>query len=198
MPLEITAHAGFCMGVRRAVDAALKAAEDGKPLSTLGELTHNPQVVALLAEKGAPAVSGVDAVGGREVLIRSHGVTPQIMHDLKDMGVSVMDCTCPFVEKLHQMVTRYSAGGKPVILVGQKDHPEVTGTAGWCKGPVYILKEEAEVGGLPPMEEALAVVQTTFPPEEWERIANKLRAAIPAITSVFVPRCARRISRLVE
>ncbi len=182
MPLEITAHAGFCMGVRRAVNTALKEAGEGKPLCTLGDLTHNPQVVALLHEKGAPAVHDLTEIAGRGVLIRSHGVTPETMEALGELGVSVMDCTCPFVEKLHQAVAQYSEDGKPVILVGQKDHPEVTGTAGWCRGPVYIVKEEAEIDTLPSMEEALAVVQTTFPPEKWERIVHKLRLAVPRIT----------------
>ncbi len=194
MPLEITTHAGFCMGVQRAVTTALRAAEEGKPLCTLGELTHNPQVVALLKEKGAPAVDTLEAIGGRTVLIRSHGVTPQTLQTLGDTSIPIMDCTCPFVDKLHQIVSEYSAGGKPVILVGQHDHPEVRGTAGWCHGPVYILKEEAEIAGLPPMEEALVVVQTTFPPDKWERIAGLLRQRIHGITvkDTICPETRRR------
>ena len=194
MPLEITAHAGFCMGVQRAVTTALRAAEEGKALCTLGELTHNPQVVRLLREKGAPAVDTLEKIGGRTVLVRSHGVTPQILKALGDMAVPVMDCTCPFVEKLHQIVAEYSAEGKPVILVGQRDHPEVQGTAGWCRGPVYILREEAEIEGLPPLTEALAVVQTTFPPEKWERLAELLRERIPgiAVKDTICPETRRR------
>ncbi len=194
MPLEITAHAGFCMGVQRAVTTALRAAEEGKDLCTLGELTHNPQVVGLLKEKGAPAVDTLDNIGGRTVLIRSHGVTPKTLETLNGMGTPVMDCTCPFVDKLHQVVSEYSAGGKPVVLVGQKDHPEVQGTAGWCHGPVYILREEDEIDSLPPMEEALAVVQTTFPPDKWERMAGLLTKRIPGITvkDTICPETRRR------
>lgn len=179
MPLEITTHAGFCMGVKRAVTTALQEAENGKPLCTLGELTHNPQVVKLLKQKGAPAVESLEEIGGRTVLIRSHGVTEQTLETLRSIGASFMDCTCPFVDRLHQIVSEYSADGKPVILVGQKDHPEVQGTAGWCHGPVYILREEDEIACLPHIEEALAVVQTTFPPDKWERIAELLRQRIP-------------------
>ena len=182
MPLEITTHAGFCMGVQRAVTAALKAAEDGKALCTLGELTHNPQVVALLKDKGAPAIESLDDADGRMVLIRSHGVAPDILESLSQKGTQVIDCTCPFVDKLHRVVSDYSADGKPVIMVGQYDHPEVQGTAGWCKGPVYILRDESEVDSLLHLEEALVVVQTTFPPDRWERIAELLRRRIPGIT----------------
>jgi small subunit ribosomal protein S1 len=194
MPLEITTHAGFCMGVQRAVTTALHAAEDGKSLCTLGELTHNPQVVKLLQEKGAPAVDSLESIGGRTVLIRSHGVTEQTLEKLRTIGASIMDCTCPFVDKLHQIVSEYSEDGKPVILVGQRDHPEVQGTAGWCHGPVYILREEDEIAGLPPMEEALAVVQTTFPPEKWEQMAGLLRHRIPGITvnDTICPETRRR------
>ncbi len=194
MPLEITAHAGFCMGVQRAVTTALDAAGEGKNLCTLGELTHNPQVVALLNQKGAPAVHALEKIDGRTVLIRSHGVTPQTLESLRGMGASIMDCTCPFVDKLHQIVSEYSTGGKPVVLVGQKDHPEVQGTAGWCHGPVYILRDDTELDGLPPMEEALAVVQTTFPPDKWERMIELLQKRIPGITvkDTICPETRRR------
>ena len=181
MPLEITAHAGFCMGVSRAVKSALDAAGAGKQLCTLGELIHNPQVVEILKEKGAPSIDAISEAGGRTVLIRSHGVTPDTLQTLRGMGSDVIDCTCPFVDKLHHVVKAYSADGKPVILVGQPDHPEVAGTAGWCNGPVFILKDESQVQTLPPMQEALAVVQTTFPPEKWEMIASLLKQRIPGI-----------------
>ena len=194
MPLEITTHAGFCMGVKRAVATALQEAENGTALCTLGELTHNPQVVKLLKQKGAPAVESLEEIGGRTVLIRSHGVTEQSLETLRNMGASVMDCTCPFVDRLHQIVSQYSADGKPVILVGQRDHPEVQGTAGWCHGPVYILREEGEIAGLPHIEEALAVVQTTFPPDKWERMAELLSLRIPGITvnDTICPETRRR------
>ncbi len=194
MPLEITTHAGFCMGVKRAVATALQEAENGTALCTLGELTHNPQVVKLLKQKGAPAVESLEEIGGRTVLIRSHGVTEKSLETLRNMGASVMDCTCPFVDRLHQIVSQYSEDGKPVILVGQRDHPEVQGTAGWCHGPVYILREEGEIDGLPHIEEALAVVQTTFPPDKWERMAGLLSLRIPGITvnDTICPETRRR------
>ncbi len=182
MPLEITAHAGFCMGVSRAVKSALNSAGAGKQLCTLGELIHNPQVVEILKEKGVPSIESISEADGRTVLIRSHGVTPKTIQTLRETGSDIIDCTCPFVDKLHHAVSAYSAEGKPVILVGQPDHPEVSGTAGWCNGPVFILKDEMAVETLPPMDEALAVVQTTFPPEKWEAITELLRKRIPGIT----------------
>jgi hypothetical protein len=90
MPLEITTHAGFCMGVQRAVTTALRETEAGKSLCTLGELTHNPQVVNLLKQKGASSVDSLEAIGGRTVLIRSHGITEQTLEKLRSMGTSVI------------------------------------------------------------------------------------------------------------
>lgn len=194
MPFEITGHAGFCMGVSQAVKTALQVAQTGKPVCTLGELIHNPQVVALCSEKGAPPVDTLDQVGERMVLIRSHGVSPQVLKECQDRGISVMDCTCPFVNKLHQIVADYSKNGRPVVLVGQTSHPEVQGTAGWCQGPVYILKEESQVEELPPLDEALAVVQTTFSPEKWEHILALLKKRIPrlAVKDTICPETHKR------
>jgi len=182
MPVEVAKHAGFCMGVRRAVDAALEAAATGESVCTLGELIHNPQVVQMLRQKGVPAVDTL-AEASRTVLIRSHGVSPQVLEECCAKGLTVKDCTCPFVSKLHRIVSDYSAQGhRAVVLVGQKDHPEVQGTAGWCQGPVYVVKDAQDVEALPPLEEALAVAQTTFEPEAWRRLCEMLEKRIPRLT----------------
>jgi len=182
MPLEIAKHAGFCMGVRRAVDAALEAAGTGEEVCTLGELIHNPQVVQMLKEKGVPTVNSLEEVAGGTVLIRSHGVSPQVLFECTVRGLKVLDCTCPFVAKLHQIVFDYSKNGRPVVLAGQKDHPEVQGTAGWCQGPVYVVKDSEDIAKLPPLKEALAVAQTTFEPETWKLLQEELKARIPDLT----------------
>lgn len=123
MPLEIAAHAGFCMGVKRAVTAAERTAASGVPSCTLGELIHNPQVVDELSRCGIPPISTVEEAAGRQVLIRSHGVTPQVLEKLRQNGCVVQDLTCPFVDRLHRIVAEKSAGGIPIILVGEKEHP---------------------------------------------------------------------------
>ncbi|MBQ8537770.1 MAG: 4-hydroxy-3-methylbut-2-enyl diphosphate reductase, partial [Clostridia bacterium] len=182
MPLEIAKHAGFCMGVRRAVDAALEAARTGEAVCTLGELIHNPLVVQMLREKGVPAVNSLQEVTGGMVLIRSHGVAPQVLNECKTRSLKVLDCTYPFVAKLHDIVHAYSKDGRAVVLVGQKDHPEVQGTAGWCQGPVYVVKDVQDIEALPPLNEALAVAQTTFEPETWKQLQGELAARIPRLT----------------
>ncbi|MGN0971495.1 MAG: bifunctional 4-hydroxy-3-methylbut-2-enyl diphosphate reductase/30S ribosomal protein S1, partial [Aristaeellaceae bacterium] len=137
MPLEVAAHAGFCMGVRRAVEAAEGVADAGKPSCTLGELIHNPHVVEHLRSRGVPPIASPEEARGRQVLIRSHGVGPEVLDALEKAGCPVMDLTCPFVDRLHRIVREETAPDCPVVLVGEREHPEVRGTAGWAKGPVH-------------------------------------------------------------
>ena len=144
MAIEVAAHAGFCMGVRRAVEAAQRVADEGKPSCTLGELIHNPQVVEMLALRGVPPVSSAQQAQGRQVLIRSHGVAPQVLAELEDAGCEVLDLTCPFVDRLHRIVRDESSADCPAILVGEREHPEVKGTSGWAKGPVYVVASPEE------------------------------------------------------
>ena len=183
MTVEIAAHAGFCMGVRRAVEAAEKAAEDGIPSCTLGELIHNPSVVRRLAEKGLEPVTDPAGAKGRRVLIRSHGVSPEEIAALEASGCEILDLTCPFVARLHEIVAAETEGGVPVILVGEKEHPEVHGTAGWAKGAVYTAATPEEAALLPRMERAVAVAQTTFPPARWEAILKVLEERVEHLSS---------------
>lgn len=182
MPIKVAAHAGFCMGVRRAVEAAEAVAGSGKPSCTLGELIHNPQVVAHLEARGVPPVASAEEAAGRQVLIRSHGVSPDVLEELRRAGCKVVDLTCPFVDKLHRIVAEETSADCPVILVGEKEHPEVRGTAGWAKGDVYVVATQEEAEALPEMPRALAVAQTTFPPEKWEAITQVLRSRIAALS----------------
>ena len=174
MPLEIAAHAGFCMGVKRAVQAAMQVAQSGEKACTLGELIHNPQVVSELAAQGVAPVHEIAEAKGYKVLIRSHGVAPDTLEALKQNGCTVQDLTCPFVDKLHRIVAEGSKDGTPVILVGEREHPEVRGTAGWAHGQVYAVNSVEEAEALPTMAKALAAAQTTFPPEKWEAIVEVL------------------------
>ncbi len=183
MTVEIAAHAGFCMGVRRAVEAAEAAAADGIPSGTLGELIHNPSVVRRLAERGLAPVETPAEAAGKRVLIRSHGVAPEIYTALEEAGCQVMDLTCPFVSRLHSIVDQGTADGRPVILVGAREHPEVRGTAGWAHGPVRIVATPEEAEQLSPLKKALAVSQTTIPHERWEAILSVLRRRVEQLES---------------
>ncbi len=182
MPLEVARHAGFCMGVRRAVEAAGQIAASGKPACTLGELIHNPQVVEELARQGVPPIASPEEAEGRCVLIRSHGVAPSVLQALEAQGCEVVDLTCPYVARLHEIVARESGDGTPVIIVGEARHPEVEGTAGWAKGPVFYAATPEEAEALPPMDRAAVVAQTTFPQERWEAVLEILRRRVQSLS----------------
>ena len=112
------------------------------------------------------------------MLIRSHGVAPSVLEALQKAGCPVLDLTCPFVDRLHRTVAEASADGTPIILVGEKNHPEVQGTAGWSHGPVYVVATAEEAGQLPTLEKAFACAQTTYPPDRWETIVKVLRTRV--------------------
>ncbi len=181
MPLEVAAHAGFCMGVRRAVEAAMKVAETDVPSCTLGALIHNPTVVDMLREHGVPAIKAPEEAQGRQVLIRSHGVSPDVLDELEKYGCPVLDLTCPFVDRLHRIVADGTADGTPVIMVGEREHPEVKGTCGWARGEIYVVATPEEAAALPDLPRAVVAAQTTFPPDRWEAIVEVLRTKVETL-----------------
>lgn len=123
MPIEIAAHAGFCMGVRRAVESAVQVADSGVPSCTLGELIHNPTVVDMLRQRGIPPVASAEEAAGRQVLIRSHGVAPEVIKQLENAGCKVVDLTCPFVNKLHRVVAEETSEDCPADYGGRAGTP---------------------------------------------------------------------------
>ena len=183
MPYAIARYAGYCAGVRKAMETAFQAAQEarekGIPCSSMGELIHNPEAVETLRKEGVHPVARVEDAPDGMILLRSHGVSPEIEEKCRERGLLVRDCTCTFVSALHKIVQKSGEEGIPVVLIGAPDHPEVQGTAGWCKGECFIVQDEAGVEMLPPMEKALAVAQTTFPPGEWEKIIALLKEKIP-------------------
>ena len=198
MKLTIGEHAGFCFGVRRAVCRAFECAEQGLPCVTLGPLIHNPQEVRRLEAAGIRSVSGLDEVApGQTVIIRSHGVTPQVYAQCEAMGIPVIDATCPHVAHIHHLVRDYSVEGDAVIIVGEADHPEVIGIAGWAKGPVFILpdKESAEAAELP--NKALVVAQTTIRRDRFESVLSVLKLRVHELT-VRMTICAATSKRQQE
>ena len=175
MPLEIAPHAGFCMGVRRAVKAAEAIAKEGRRACTLGELIHNPQVVEDLRARGIVPVAAPEEAAGQLTLIRSHGVTPETLEALRRQGCEILDLTCPFVGRLHQIAAEAVAAGRTLIVVGEREHPEVIGTVGWAQGKAIVIASAEEAERLPWMARATVCAQTTFPPDRWEAIVAALR-----------------------
>ena len=155
----LASHAGFCFGVRRAVETAAAAA----PAITLGPIIHNPQMVAELERDGVVSVPDTEAVPeGARVVIRSHGVGRSEIDRLLSKHCDIRDATCPFVKRIHDMAAEASAAGIRVIVIGEREHPEVAGILGWTNGMGYTVMTEADINALPEMDRALVVSQTTM------------------------------------
>jgi 4-hydroxy-3-methylbut-2-enyl diphosphate reductase len=153
------------MGVRMAVNKAfINLRRQKTPLFTHGPLIHNPQVTHLLREKGVTPVDekNLPDVKGGAVMIRAHGITPTARKEIEEAGLCVIDATCPKVLRIHHVVKRHHALGYRVIVVGDKDHPEVAGIIGYTQGTGTVISSPDEASSLPDAEKILMVVQTTF------------------------------------
>lgn len=167
MKVKTAKTAGFCFGVKRAVDKVYELIENGvSPIYTLGPIIHNEEVVSDFEKKGVTVISEEDIPKLREgtVVIRSHGVGRRIYDMLKTAGISFVDVTCPFVLKIHRIVERESRAGKQIIIFGDPSHPEVKGICGRCEGSCTVLRnrEDAENFVPDPGRIPCIVSQTTF------------------------------------
>ena len=158
--------AGFCFGVRRAVDMAYGLAGKHK-VYTYGPIIHNETVVDDLESKGVRVVHSIDEAAGLRggtMIIRSHGASKNEINLLKQMGFEIVDATCPFVKKIHRIVEDYSGQGYGIVIIGSAVHPEVQAISGWCKEPPVIIEsvEEAENFSPDPDKKLCLVSQTTF------------------------------------
>lgn len=167
MEVKLAKCAGFCFGVKRAVDTVYEHTETGKTIYTYGPIVHNEEVVSELEQKGAAVLEGEEALGKLEhgsVIIRAHGVPEKIYRILEQKNLECIDATCPFVKKIHRIVEKASGQGEHIVIIGNPIHPEVEGIVGWCKGSVTVLEtvEEAEKYVPPDGEKICVVSQTTF------------------------------------
>ena len=158
--------AGFCFGVRRAVDMAYGLAGKHK-VYTYGPIIHNETVVDDLESKGVRVVHSIDEAAGLRggtMIIRSHGASKNEINLLKQMGFEIVNATCPFVKKIHRIVEDYSGQGYGIVIIGSAVHPEVQAISGWCKEPPVIIEsvEEAENFSPDPDKKLCLVSQTTF------------------------------------
>ena len=146
MEIKVAASAGFCFGVKRAVELVEKLVSEGKKVCTLGAIIHNPQKVQELAEKGVRIVSAIEEVMPKETLvIRSHGVGASVIDSIEQAGIAYENATCPFVQKIHRIVSEHSRQGEIILIAGDKDHPEVQGIIGHCFSACYTFMNEEEL-----------------------------------------------------
>ncbi len=162
MEIKVAKSAGFCWGVKRAVNMAIDTLRKGKNTYCLGELIHNRREIERLKRLGMKFIDNMENLKrGDTVIIRSHGVSPRIIKELKDKGTSIVDATCPFVKDVHEKAMKLEKEGYPVLILGNPNHPEVIGIAGHLKSPLIASTLE-EVEAIPKMAKLGVVCQTTL------------------------------------
>ena len=181
MQIQIAKHAGFCFGVDRAVKIAFDSARiGGKSICTYGKLIHNKDVTDSLKAQGVAAIESVDdALPGSTVIIRAHGVPKADIEAFESRGAQVIDATCPFVKKIHAIVSReYFDKNRTIVIVGTKDHPEVIGINGWCGGTALVAADENDLNEIlsKPSDLPISVVaQTTIRKNLFKKVEEILK-----------------------
>ncbi len=177
MEVIVAKKSGFCFGVKRAVDKVYEQAEKSSQIYTYGPIIHNEEVVRDLSEKGVQVIENADALSGISegtIIIRSHGVEKAIYDLIEKQGLECVDATCPFVKRIHKIVSEESEKGKQIVIVGNVGHPEVEGIMGWCKSAPTVIEtvEEAENFNCEQDREICIVSQTTFNYKKFEDIVE--------------------------
>lgn len=173
--------AGFCFGVKRAVDTVYEQADTcGGPIYTYGPIIHNEEVVKDLESRGVSVIRSeeeLESITEGTVIIRSHGVEKRICDKLRGKGLRIVDATCPFVKKIHNIVEKESAEGKYILIIGNPDHPEVIGIRGWAGSNVSVIQnaDDIEKVDFSKNKKICVVSQTTFNYNKFQELVEILR-----------------------
>lgn len=169
-------EAGFCFGVKRAIDFAINAAKDGKnePVYTLGPLIHNPQVVAQLEELGIKSIDSIDEIKEGTIIIRSHGVSPEVIDQARAKGLKIIDATCPYVKNAHTYAKKLINEGYQTIIYGDSDHPEVIGIHGATGKKAHIVNDLSDLNLLELSDRIGFVAQTTKSPSSFRNLISSV------------------------
>ncbi|NLL78960.1 MAG: 4-hydroxy-3-methylbut-2-enyl diphosphate reductase [Clostridiales bacterium] len=167
MEVRLAKSAGFCFGVKRAVEKVYEQTGSGKQIYTYGPIIHNEEVVKDLEKRGVKVINSEEELKELKegtVVIRSHGVPKRIYTLIEEQGLECVDATCPFVKRIHNIVEKQSSEGAKIVIIGNAGHPEVEGIMGWSKTPAEVIEsaEEAEKFVLKEERKICLVSQTTF------------------------------------
>lgn len=185
MKFILADSAGFCFGVRRAVDMVLteSTSKQGK-ITTYGPLVHNPQVIELLNLRDVVCIDELDQITDGMAVIRSHGVSPTAIETLQDRGLNILDATCPKVRAVQKVVETNAENGRHLVIFGEREHPEVIGLHGAARGrpcAIVLSEEEFDALDLPPETPIALVAQTTANRVRYHQIAEHVQARYPDV-----------------
>lgn len=175
MKIYLAEHRGFCYGVKRAVSMAVNAATANCPVHTLGSIIHNPQMVSHLQMQGIKAADNIEDIPAGKVIIRSHGVGPEIYRQAEAKQLEVIDATCPHVKKAQEAAAELRQSGYQVVIVGERQHPEVKSIFAWSNHEAQVVETAIEAKLLPFYARLGVVAQTTFAPADFEDILAILK-----------------------
>ncbi|HVP91896.1 MAG TPA: 4-hydroxy-3-methylbut-2-enyl diphosphate reductase [Terriglobales bacterium] len=175
MEIIVAEHSGLCYGVRRALTVARRTrrARAGS-VTTLGDLIHNPRVVAGLAAEGIGSAGTPEGVPAGTVVIRSHGVAPEVVRRLRRRKIDVVDATCPIVQNIQRLVEALARRGREIVIVGHREHPETRGLVGYSRGRGVVVEDEGQARRLPLRKSRAVVAQSTQGLEAFERVVAVL------------------------
>lgn len=203
--VRIANNAGFCFGVKKAIDIAESCVGGSVKTYLLGELIHNKTVVDKLSEKGLVTVSSVDELDdisdGHEsgrVIIRSHGADKATYEALEAKGYEIVDATCPFVKKIHDLVRKHYEAGYHIVIIGSAEHPEVIATDGWCENTATVIDENSDLTELLGYEKLCFVCQTTFDAKKFDELIKKSREIGLKTVEIFDTICYTTYERQRE
>lgn len=172
----MASKAGFCFGVKRAIELAKDTVREQKgPIFTMGPLIHNPQVVESLAKMGISEINDVKDIVEGTLVIRSHGVSPDITDEAVKQGINIVDATCPFVRRAQDLARELTGQGFQVVVVGDREHPEVQGIVGWTNGKAKVVENPEEAALLNNDSEFGIIAQTTQTLENFESVVEVIR-----------------------
>lgn len=182
MEVIVAKSAGFCFGVKRAVDTVYDELGKSNNIYTYGPIIHNETVVKDLETKGVKVISedhidDLNDCTDATVIIRSHGVPRSVCDDFDARGIKYVDATCPFVKKIHRTVAKAYEDGEKIVIVGNENHPEVIGIKGWCEGNATVIETAEEALNYIPgeNERTCVVCQTTFNSNKFQELVEILR-----------------------
>jgi 4-hydroxy-3-methylbut-2-enyl diphosphate reductase len=175
MKIELARGAGFCFGVKRAVNIALKTVREvDPPVYTIGPIIHNPQVVEKLRQQGIIPVAEITDLPPGTVIIRSHGIHPDLLQQIKESGHRVIDATCPFVRRAQNYAEQLNKEGFKTVIVGKKDHPEVEGLLGHSGQKAVVVYNSSDLKQLGGQGRIGVIAQTTTPFSQFQQVVLKL------------------------
>ena len=168
-------HTGFCFGVKRAVGSAEKFLKKHRKAYSLGPIIHNPSVVKDLSDRGLEVISDIKKAKGSCLIIRSHGISPRLKAKANELSVDMLDATCPFVKRSHTIVTKLKKESYKIIIIGEKDHPEVKALLEVAGRGALVAAGESDLDRLCFRDSKVAVVaQTTLLRDSFFRIVESI------------------------